>query len=236
MRGRIPFGLHADDLDVRIDRLRADRHARDQSAAADRHHQHVEVRRLLQHLEPQRPLPRDHRRIVERMHQRELPALSFLERKRARFVELRAMQNHFRIEHARLLHFRVRRRARHDDARRNAEPAAVIRNRLRVIAGRHRDDAAPAFVRREIEQSVQRAALLERRRELVVLELQMNLRAGQRRQRLRVFERSQFDFGCDPLLRSSDVARSDDGVVSHRSQNRWRNGASVYSARCSATS
>ena len=180
MRRRIPFGLHADDLDVRIDRLGADRHAGDQSAAADRHHQHVEVRRLFEHLDAQCPLPRDHRGIVERMHQREVTSLAFLERERARFVELRAMQNHFCIEHAGLFHFRVRRGARHDDAGRDAEPATVIGDRLRVIAGRHRNNAATPLVRRQIEQPVQRAAFLERRGELMILELQMNLRTGQR--------------------------------------------------------
>ena len=36
--------LDADDLDLRLDRLGRGRHARDQAAAADRHHEHVQVR------------------------------------------------------------------------------------------------------------------------------------------------------------------------------------------------
>ena len=208
VRGRIPLGLHADDFDLRVDRLRADRHARYQPAAADRNDEHVEVRRLRQHFEPERALPGDHRRIVERMHQRQMSTTPLFERKRARFVELAAEQNHFRIEHTRLLDFCVRRRPRHHDAGRNAEPAAMVRNRLRVVAGRHRDHAATALFRCQIQQAIQRAAFFERRRELMIFELQINLRAGQRRQRFRMFERRQDDLGRDPLLRLRDCRRS----------------------------
>jgi len=45
-----------------------------------------------------------------------------------------------------------------------------------VIAGRHGDDAALAFVRRELQQRVERATLLERGGVLQVLELDPDVR------------------------------------------------------------
>ena len=65
---RIERALDADDLDRGFDRPRGDRIAGDQSAAADRDHQHVEVGRLLQHFERDGALPGDHVRIVIGMH------------------------------------------------------------------------------------------------------------------------------------------------------------------------
>ena len=49
--------LHADDLDAGLERLGRHRDAGDQAAAADGHHQRVELRHGLQHLEPTVPWP-----------------------------------------------------------------------------------------------------------------------------------------------------------------------------------
>ena len=64
---RIELGLDADQLDVGLDRARRDRHARHQPAAADRHHDRVEVGRLLEHLKRDGARPGDNLRIVERV-------------------------------------------------------------------------------------------------------------------------------------------------------------------------
>ena len=64
----------------------------------------------------------------------------------------------------------------------------VIGDALRVVAGRHGDDAALALVRRQGRQPVERAALLEGGGELQVLELEPDLAAedlGQRAARSR---------------------------------------------------
>ena len=54
----------------------------------------------------------------------------------------------------------------------NAEPLRMIGNRLRVVAGRGRDHSARALLRRELQQFVERAALLVGGGELQILELQ----------------------------------------------------------------
>ena len=76
---RIELGLDSDQLQVRLDRAGRDRHARHQPAAADRDHDQVEVGRILEHFERDRPGARDHLRIVERVDE----AIAFLERELA---------------------------------------------------------------------------------------------------------------------------------------------------------
>ena len=75
-----------------------------------------------------------------------------------------------------------RRRHRHHDGRRNVQPPGVIGDRLRVIAGRHRDDAARAFGFAQRGELHERAALLERVGDLQVLVFDPHLRAGELRQ------------------------------------------------------
>ena len=62
--------------------------------------------------------------------------------------------------------------------------AGVIGDALGVVAGRHGDHAALALVGRELQQRVERAALLERGGELQVLELDPDVGLGDARQRL----------------------------------------------------
>ena len=68
---REALGLHADDLDARLARARRHRDAGDQAAAADRHHQRVELRAPLEHLERHRALPGDDRFVVVGMDEGE---------------------------------------------------------------------------------------------------------------------------------------------------------------------
>ena len=63
--------LHAQHLDAGLERPGRGRHARDQPAAADRHHQRVELRRLLEHLQRDGALAGDHRGVVVGMDEGE---------------------------------------------------------------------------------------------------------------------------------------------------------------------
>ena len=63
--------LDADDLDLRLQRLRRHGHAGDEPAAADRHDDRVEVRRVRQHFERDGALARHHRRVVVGVDERE---------------------------------------------------------------------------------------------------------------------------------------------------------------------
>ena len=72
------------------------------------------------------------------------------------------------------------REGRHDDGRGDAGKLRMARHRLRVVARRHRDDAARLLVLAQHRQAVGRAAFLEGAGDLQVVELQ---RHGRRRLR-----------------------------------------------------
>src|SRR3546814_9245034 len=75
---------------------------------------------------------------------------------------------------------------RHDDDAFDTEPRRVMRNTLRVVAGRHRGDAGSAFGVAEAHQLVERTTLLERRGELEILEFDPDLGTGDLRQHTRM--------------------------------------------------
>jgi hypothetical protein len=158
-----------------LERARGDRHAADQPAAADRHHQRVEVGHLLEHLERDRAGPAMILRVVERVdeHQPSLASSSRAWRRRRRTSRRAGSRG------AMLLGLRtfISGVPRHDDGHRNAEPLAVIGDRLRMVAGRRRDHAARALLLGQLQQFVERAALLVGGGELEVLELQPDLGA-----------------------------------------------------------
>ena len=213
-RGGEPLRLNADDGDRRPQRLDGDGDARDQSAAADGDDDRVEVGGLLQHLQPQRALAGDDVRVVERMDQN----ASALRRQTLREVEGRrqalALQQHFGPEDAGLLHLGVRRRARHHDGDRDAEPPTMVGERLRVVACGHGDNARLPRRRREQQQPVQRAPLLERRGELLVLELEVDVRRQLRGQRLRLGKRRAQNSVADPGVGGADVVERDGHAAS----------------------
>ncbi len=150
----IERALDADDLDGGPDAACRNRVAGDQPAAADRHHQHVEVRRILQHLERDGPLPGDDMRIVIRVHPDERTLGGERLGTHLRVGDGFAMQHNSRAIGFGRGDLHERRRDRHHDRRRNAKPARVIGDRLRVIAGRHRDDAARAFGRAQASRAL----------------------------------------------------------------------------------
>ena len=145
---RIKLGLDADHLDAGLQRLGGGGDAGNQAAAADRDHQRVEVGRILQHFQRDGPRPGHHRDIVERMDE-DIAVVRFqLPRMGIGIVEPLAMQHDMGAMAFGLGDFDHRRRHRHDDRHRNAEPAAMIGDRLGMVAGRGRDHAArPLFVR-----------------------------------------------------------------------------------------
>ena len=89
--------------------------------------------------------------------------------------------------------------ARHHDRRGDAQAARMIGHALRMVAGRHRDHAAPrACSAGQLHQAVERAALLERGGVLQVLELQPKLGAGDVRQCPRRQARGDDDLAREP--------------------------------------
>ena len=149
-----------------------------QPAAADRNDDRVEVRRVLEHFEPDRARAGDDLRVVERSGRRRsrsrAPARAPWRKRRRTSSPCSTTVGAVALG---LRHLHRRRRLRHDDGRRNAEPLGMIGDRLRVIAGRRRDHAARALLRRQLQQFVERAALLVGGGELQILELQPDLGA-----------------------------------------------------------
>ena len=85
----------------------------------------------------------------------------------------------------------------------------VIGHALRMIAGRHRDHAALAFVRRQRQQPIERAALLEGRGELQVLEFEPELAAADLAQRPALVAFGDDDRAGNGSGRGSDIIGRD---------------------------
>ena len=193
----------------RLDRPRRNRVAGDQPAAADRDHQHVEVRRLLQHFERDGALPGDHMRIVIRMHPDELAFRCDRLGAHLRVRHRLAVQHHRCAIGFGRRDLHERRRHRHHDGRRNVQPLRMIGDRLRVIAGRHGNHAARAFGLAQRGQLGERAALLERVGDLQVLVFDPHLRAGERGELRRGQHRRAQHLAGDDAPRGLDVGQCD---------------------------
>ena len=181
---REQFGLHSDHLDLRLHCLGYGGHAAHQPAATDRHDQAVEIVLLGEHLERHRALPRRNQRVVERVDEGQ-PALLFeFTRMRIGFVESLAMEDDLPANAFGLHHLHARGGLRHHDRDRDPQPSAVIAEPLRVVAGRGCNYAARLLLVAQVEQGVERAALLVSGSELVVLELEPDVRPRNLRQRL----------------------------------------------------
>ena len=205
VHAREVLGLHAHDLDLGLDLARRQGHARDHAAAAHRHHQHLELRRGGQHLERDRALARDHPRVVVGVDHGEAALGRQGQRRGARVLEAVAGEHDLRPEAARALHLHGGREGRHHDHRRNAQALRVVGHALGVVAGRHGDHAACTLHRIERQQAVERAALLEARGELQVLELEPDLGTGDGRKRARMQAGRVLDLAREPGRRRAHV-------------------------------
>src|SRR6185369_17422065 len=124
-------------------------------------------------------------------------------------VEVVALEDHLGAVPARLLDLHERRVARHHDGRGNSQALRVIGHALRVIARGAGDDAALALPGRERRELVERAAFLERCRELVVLELEVHLGPGDLRERARMQEGRLDHLAADHFGCGFDVLQGD---------------------------
>ena len=198
---------------------------RHQPAAADRNDDRVEIGRVLEHFQRHRARAGDDLRIVERVNE----DVAVLERELAglgvSIVEHVAVKDDLGAVAGGLRHLHRRRRRRHDDRRRNAEPLGMIGDRLRVIAGRRRDHAARALLGRQLQQFVERAALLVGGGELQILELQPDFGADDFGQGPADQHRRADDRALDALRGGADVVdrrglqASARGLALHRRAN-----------------
>ena len=175
--------LHADDGGSAAEPRSHERAAARAASSADRHEDHVDVRKIFEDLQRIRRDAVDQVRLVRGVHVaqavRVLQGLDVL----ARLVEVPSMLDDRRAERShRGVLVGVVAQGNHDRARHAFEPARE-RDRLAVIAGRRGNHAA-ALVGRQVGDEVQPAANLERAGRIVVLVLDEQAQPG-----LRVEER-----------------------------------------------
>ena len=108
------------------------------------------------------------------MNQGQTLCLALLHGLFIRVVIVRAVQDNFCPIGARGGDLSERRRKRHDDARVNPVASGVIRNALRMIAGRSGDHTVIPFLGGESEQLVKSTAFLESASALLIVEFQEN--------------------------------------------------------------
>ena len=143
-----------------------------------------------------------------------------------------ALQDHLGAVPAGVDDLHRRRVDRHDDGGRDAEPVGVVGDALGVVAGRHGDHAVLALRRGQRGQAIERAALLERGRELQVLELEPDLAAEDVRQRAAEVAVGLDDGPAQARARGLDVVGSDRQRLGRPcGSDRFSGGHAVFSCR-----
>ena len=209
--GGIDLGLHADDLAGRLQRLDRDGDARDQAAATDRHDDRFEVRTVFDDLQADGALAGDDMGIVVGMDEHRAGARDPLLDDGVAIGQRLALEHHLGAEGAGGGDLHEGGVRRHDDGGVDAEALGVPGDGLGMIAGRHGDDAARAFLRAERQHLDQRAALLERGGRLQVLVFDPDVGAGELRQ-ARGGQEGRADDHAGHLIRSSaDVGKRREG-------------------------
>ena len=174
--------LDADEPDRRV-RL-GDREGRtgEQAAAAHGHHDRVKIGAVQEHLPGDRALTGDDGRIIEGMDVDCATLRGEVARRRECLVVAGACDDHLRARALDRGQLGERHAAREDDARGDAERSGTDRDTQSVVASGRGDHAAPALRRIEHEEPRERAAQLEGAGALQVLELEVDLAAGERRE------------------------------------------------------
>ena len=131
---RQPRRLHPNHPNLRPRLFDSACNPSNQAAAADRHHNRLQLRNLFQQLQPNRALSRHHHRIVEGMNKRHPLGLAQPCRLLTGLVVVRAIQQHLCAEATRRRHLHQWSSQRHHDQRPNPSLRRVIRNPLRMIA------------------------------------------------------------------------------------------------------
>jgi len=190
-----------------------DRATGGQPRTADRHHETIERRLIFQHLQRDSTLPRNDGRIVIGMHEDKVLARRQLVRESRGLRQGFAFKQHARGMMPGPRHLHKRRRFRHHNRRGDSKEMRVIGDALRVVAGGHRDNTALRFLRRQRQQLVGRATLLERRGELLVLQLEPDLGTRDVRQRARLDQRRANDAASNAARSRPQVRVDDPGEI-----------------------
>ena len=219
--GRELRRLHANDVDAGLEGARRGGDAGNQAAAAHGNHQRIQVRLVAHHFQADGALAGNDQGVIKGVDEGQAALLGQGAGVLAGLVKALAKQHHLGAEAARALELDGGGVHRHDDHRVQTEALRMVRHALCMVAGRGRNDARGGHARRGCgidhpEQFVERAALLERGRELQVLELQEDLRPSQLGQRFRLDTGRVQHLAGNAQRRRFDVGQGDVGQRLHR--------------------
>ena len=179
--------------------------SRDEAAAPDRHDDRLDAGQVLEHLEPDGALAGDRARRVERMDEGP-PRLGEQQVEAAeRLARVGGLEVDGGAVAARGGDLRLARALPHHEERVELFLRRAPRDRLGVVTGRDRDDAARLLLVRERGEVVEHAARLERARALEQLGLEEHLRA----ERPAGQERRAQEAAADDFRRALDVSPFD---------------------------
>jgi len=125
------------------------------------------------------------------------------------FGKIFSVQDNVGAEFLAIAYFDQRRVLRHDHSRGSSKKFALISERLGMIAGGSRDNAAFFLFIRKLDQRVARAAFLKTSGALQVVELAEDLHAGDLAQRNGWRTRRMEDGAFNALVRGLDVLERD---------------------------
>ena len=171
-------GLHAVDLYLRAQALDGERHAGDQTAAADRHDDRVHIGQLVEDFETNRSLPCDDQLVIIRMNEGHAGLLLQLHGAVMRVVVGALDQLDLGTEALCALYLHNRGTVRHTDNAFDAHTGRGQCHALRMVARRAGNDALRALLRGQLADFVVRAADLEAACNLQVFGFQVQIGAG----------------------------------------------------------
>ena len=167
--------LNAVNFHARVDALDGKRHARDEPAPADGHHDGVHVGQLLQNFKADGPLARDDVLVVEGVDEGVVVLFLKLERAVVSVVVDAGHKADLRPVRARRFHFGDGRALGQADDGGDTVLLRRKRHALRVVARRAGDDAVRLRLVGELRNFIVRAPQLEGARPLQVLRLEVDL-------------------------------------------------------------
>ncbi len=203
--------LDADHTGRRRERLDRGRGARDQPAPAHRHHDGVEraTVNLVEQLQRRRALPGHHERVVVGVHQRQPARAGELVHQVLAVLAVAVVGDDLGPVALGRRAFERRRVGRHQDHSACAVQARRQRDRLGVVARGDRADAASQRVRAQRGHRVEGAAELERATALQRFDLEHELGAADRVERLRRHNRSAVRDALKRRGSAADVCQLD---------------------------